>query len=349
MLPCTFLEYEKYRYLKITSLLIVLVVIAYLFDQPGTGAYGGTWLGYLLGVLSALVVIVLILYGVRKQLTPIRNERRDKLNSSPPLRIIANRRTRKAHWKRLLYGIRKQLTPRKYTGLQGLSPHPSPQQVIADRRIRKADWERHHGATLQGWTSAHVYLGAALIVLSTLHTGFYFGWNVHTLAYILMMIVIISGFYGTYAYLRFPLMLTDNLGNETFDKLLLKIENFDRLASIKSLQFSDDICAVVLKARQDTRIGGNFFQQLTGFQQNCPTAHALQQLKVMGEHLNKEQLKSFNDLYSIMVRKNEAVICARQDVMYKARLGFWLYFHAPVSIAFLTALIAHVAAIFFYW
>jgi NhaP-type Na+/H+ or K+/H+ antiporter len=45
--------------------------------------------------------------------------------------------------------------------------------------------------SLKGWTSAHVYLGLALIVVGTLDTGFQLGWIVHTLAWALMMIVTI--------------------------------------------------------------------------------------------------------------------------------------------------------------
>jgi len=304
----TLLEYKNYRYFKIASLLIFLAVMAYLFDQPATGTYGGSWLGYLFGILSALIVVVLILYGARKRLAPIRMEQRNLLD------VL------------------------------------SPQQHIPGRQKHDANWLRHHGATLQGWLSAHTYLGAALIVLATLHTGFQFGWNAHTLAYALMMVVTISGCYGIYAYLHFPRLMTANMGNlDTFDTLLLEIDNLDRQASIKSLQFSDDICAIVLKAQQETLIGGNFFQQLTAHQRNCPTAQAVQQLQVLGKSLKYDQLKSFDDLYSIVAHKETLVNRARRDVMYRARMGFWLYLHAPLSIAFMTALIAHITAIFFYW
>ena len=49
---------------------------------------------------------------------------------------------------------------------------------IRKRAITRGRW------SLKAWTSAHVYLGLALIVIGTLHTGFQFGWNVHTVAYV---------------------------------------------------------------------------------------------------------------------------------------------------------------------
>lgn len=304
----TLLEYKNYRYFKIASLLMIAAVLAYLFDQPAIGAYGGSWLGYMFGILSTLIVVALTLYGVRKRLPPIRTERRNLLNALPP------------------------------------------QQDVPDRRKRQANWLRHHGATLQGWLSAHIYLGIALIVLATLHTGFQFGWNVHTLAYALMMVVIIGGCYGIYAYLRLPRLMTANMGGiSTFDALLLEIADLDKRASVKSLQFSDNICAIVRKARQETLIGGNFFRQLTAYQRDCPTAKAVQQLQILGKSLKYDQLKSFDDLFLIMAHKEILVRRARRDVMYRARLEFWLYLHAPLSIAFMTALIAHIVAIFFYW
>lgn len=304
----TILEYKNYRYFKAASLLIVIAVMAYLLFQPATGAYGGSWLGYSFGILSALMVVVLILYGIRKHFAPKHPERRSLLNASLP------------------------------------------QLNMPDRRKHEARWLRHNGATLQGWLSAHVYLGVALLVLATLHTGFQFGWNVHTLAYALMMVVIISGCYGAYAYLRFPRLMTANMGGtDTFETLLREIDNLDKQACVKSLQFSDDICAIVLKAQQETIIGGNFLQQLTAFQRDCATAKAVQQLQALGKSLEYDQLKSFDDLYSIVARKETLVKRARRDVMYRARMAFWLYLHTPFSIAFLTTLTAHIVAIFYYW
>jgi hypothetical protein len=303
------LEFKRYRHLKLSSAFMALAIAAYLFDKPVTKPFGGTLLGYTLGIASALIVVVLLLYGIRKRLTP--------------------------------------RTPKSVTENEG--GNSASQRKKSVLTIRRRNEGRRGGFTLQGWLSSHVYWGASLIVLSTLHAGFQFGLNIHTLSYLLMMLVIFSGFYGTYAYLQFPRLVTENMGEDTLSTLLLKIENFDRLAESTSLQFPNEICEIVSNARQKTRIGGSLLQQISGRQKDCPTAFAVHTLQGLGKSFEGEQLKSFHDLYTIMAHKEAAVVRARRDVMFKARLEFWLYLHAPLSIAFLVALITHILAIFFYW
>lgn len=273
----TFLEFKRYRYLKLTAALLAVVVIAYALHRPPTGPYGGTWLGYTLGTLGALIIGLLLWLGVRK---------------------------------------------RQYRAATG---------------------------SLLGWLSAHVYLGTSLLVIATLHTGFELGWNVHTLAYALMVAVIASGFYGVYAYLRLPRLMTDNLGEDMLHTLLLKIADLDNEARRLALTLPNEINALVLAAAQDTRIGGSTLEQLSGRQRHCPTEHAVQRVIALGASLGNEQAQANRSLSAVLLRKQALLRRARRDVAYKARLDLWLYVHVPLSIALLVALAAHIVSVFFYW
>lgn len=273
----TFLEFNQYRYLKISAVLAVLSIIVYAASAPAIGHYGGTWLGYVLGTLGAMIIFFLLWFGVRK---------------------------------------------RQY------------QSSAID---------------LKSWLSAHVYLGTLLIIIVTLHTGFELGWNIHSLAYVLMLLVIVSGFYGVYAYLRFPRIMTEKMGEDTLENLFLKIADLDQETRKNALQLPDEINRAVLNAGQQTQIGGGFFQQLAGHQKNCPTAHALQIIQDIGTHLQGEHAEINRDLYFQMLNRQNLVKRAREDVMFRARLEVWLYFHVPLSIALLAALVAHIVSVFFYW
>jgi hypothetical protein len=66
-------------------------------------------------------------------------------------------------------------------------------------------------------------LGVALIVIGTLHTGFQLGWNVHTLAYALMMVVILSGIYGVAVYATLPASLSNNSKEMTRGQILPEV------------------------------------------------------------------------------------------------------------------------------
>jgi len=62
-------------------------------------------------------------------------------------------------------------------------------------RIRKRSFRSTIGTAI-GWLSAHVYLGLAALLIATLHSGMHFGRNVHTVAYVLMCLVTLSGCWG---------------------------------------------------------------------------------------------------------------------------------------------------------
>ncbi len=319
----TVLNYDNYWYFKVFSLMVAVAVAAYILFEPASGvAYGGTWLGYVLGVISLLIVLLLLWYGITRQCTP---------------RVPDRRLDQK--------GARRK---QELNGDQG--DVPAQQRRKFDRRKRSAQESWRYGGTLQGWLSSHIYMGAALVVLATLHTGFHFGWNIHTFSYVLMLLVIASGFYGVYAYLNFPRLITENMGNDTLDDMLLKVDELDELARIRALGLPDEVNHLVLNAREKTRLGGNFFQQIIGSQRDCPTALAAQKVLRLGQtYIKDEQPKLIRDLYSVLLHKEKLVLRVRREIMLKARLECWLYLHVPLSIALLAALIAHIVAIFFYW
>ncbi|MGB3377278.1 MAG: hypothetical protein WBA55_00750, partial [Allopontixanthobacter sediminis] len=110
----SFLSHRNMRWLKVALVLCLVTIVSYFWIDVTPRHNGGSWYGYTLGTIGALLIVWLSLLGIRK------------------------------------------------------------------RNISAGRW------SLKAWTSAHVYLGLALIVIGTLHTGFQLGWNVHTLAYSLM-------------------------------------------------------------------------------------------------------------------------------------------------------------------
>jgi hypothetical protein len=278
------LEYRGGRYLRVALVLCALAIGVYAWHEPPSvylKPYGGTWLGYALGTLSALLVLWLMLLGVRK---------------------------------------------RRYRSSMG---------------------------TVQGWTSAHVYLGLSLLLLATLHSGFEFGWNIHTLAYVLMVLVVASGAVGVYAYLRYPALMTKNLGENTLEGTLLTIGDLDRKCRRLALDLPDEVNAIVTRATRagtrEARLGGSLVRQLAGDAVSCPTRDACAELMRIGSDYSGQRSIISGQLLSAMTRKSMLIDRVRRDLRYRALMELWLYAHVPLSFALLAALIAHVISVFYFW
>jgi len=214
--------------------------------------------------------------------------------------------------------------------------------------VRKRRYRSTSG-TVQGWLSAHVYLGTALVVIVTLHTGFELGVNIHSLAYALMLAVVVSGLYGVVCYLRIPGAMTENLGDDTLDGLILQIGDLDRDMRAKALSLPDKRFALVDRSISGTRLGGSFLRLLTGIDPQCPTAAAVAAWGGDGRAASTDAGRLDKEVYGLLLRKQQLLERARRDMRHKAALDLWLYFHVPLAFMLLAALVAHVVAVFIYW
>lgn len=234
--------------------------------------------------------------------------------------------------------------------------------------IRKRSYRSNRG-TLQGWVSAHVYLGLALPVVATLHGAFQFGTNVHTLAYALMIGVILSGLYGLYSYLRFPALMVRNRGDRSLDQRLQELDSLDKEGLETGAQCDESVHAVVDSALERTAVGGGFWDQLlardrsrvalpgTGKREGQTVLAANRGQQAVVDHLvqkipdtsKRGEAERLRRLLYVFGRRAEILHRLRRELSLQLRLKLWLCFHIPLTVALLAALTAHVFTVFFYW
>lgn len=207
---------------------------------------------------------------------------------------------------------------------------------IRKRAITRGRW------SLKAWTSAHVYLGLSLIVVATLHTGFQFGWNVHTLAYALMMLVILSGLFGIWAYATLPAALSSNREQMTQGQMIDAIRALDRQLEDAAQPLDRARSDLVLAVLAQDPFTAGVLRRLSGNYPDCATRKGIigfaQETGAAGERVEK-----------LLVRRMAQFDRLRRQMRLKAILEVWLYIHVPATMALLAALTAHIVSVFYYW
>lgn len=300
------LRFAHARYLYIALALTLACMILY-STQGSDGIQppnGGTWQGYVLGTIGALLIVWLALLGIRK---------------------------------------------RRYHSTLG---------------------------SVQGWTSAHVYLGTALLVIATLHCAFQFGWNIHTLAYALMTFVIVSGFYGIYAYLQYPRVATQNRAGLSRDALFAELNQLNNRGRELAQCCDAEVGSVIDSAIQRTVVGGGLLAQLSAHDRsqilyrgtsgqgtdsstrssaNKPQPNPDQQavidfiVKRVPHSRKSSEADYLQQLLTVLSRRQVVLRRLRKDIQLQSLLQLWLYIHVPMTIALLGALVAHIFSVLFYW
>lgn len=203
--------------------------------------------------------------------------------------------------------------------------------------------------SLKAWVSAHVYLGLSLTVLATLHTGFQFGWNVHTLAYVLMMLVIVSGALGIWAYATLPQRLHGNRGEITRKQMIEGIESLDKQIHEAAQPLDRAAAALARQSIEETEMGGGFLIRLTNSYDSCANRRALARMKALPPPTSAVQAEAMTKVEQLMQQKADTLALARRQMQITAFLEGWLFVHIPATIALLAALTAHIVSVFAYW
>ncbi|WP_315443966.1 hypothetical protein [Sphingomonas alpina] len=203
--------------------------------------------------------------------------------------------------------------------------------------------------SLKAWTSAHVYLGLSLVVIGTLHTGFQFGWNVHTLAYVLMMLVILSGIFGISVYAVIPRRMSDNREQMTQMQMLDGLRAVDRQLHDSAQPLPQREAAIVQRSLEQDPFGGGIAARLTGRYPRCATAQSFEEIRRSTGPRPDVGTDPLEKIDALLDRKMAMLVQLRRHLRYKAMLEIWLYIHVPVTFALLAALTAHIVSVFFYW
>lgn len=231
--------------------------------------------------------------------------------------------------------------------------------------------KRAYASTLgsvQGWLSAHVYLGLALIVIATLHAGMQFGWNVHTLAYALTCLVVASGMAGVWLYLRYPELMSRNRAAQTREQMRAELADLDRLSGRLATALGGEYPDVIMSARDRVALGGSAFALLAGRDRSLivlpsagdpdrqhPLSNPSQSRLVewlgaqLAESTDGERTRQIHELMSLAGARRNLLDRMRRDAQIRAWLDAWLFLHVPATFALLAALIAHVVTVFVYW
>jgi len=227
--------------------------------------------------------------------------------------------------------------------------------------VRKRRYSSTAG-TLQGWLSAHVYFGIALFVIVLLHTGFQVGWNVHTLAFILMSLVIVSGLYGVFIYMKHPGRLSENRDGASRSELLDQLDDIDRRSRRVAESLPGEYREFVLSGIQRTELGSTLWQrlrnedrsriQLPGASEtlvNTGQEAAMDWLAEQQSRANADGAAKIAELSALLRNKRKLLRQVGEDLRLQAGIEIWLYVHVPLTAALLMALLAHIATVFMYW
>lgn len=260
-------------------LLFLALTAAYVWAAWGRFPHGGSWPGIAFGTLAALLVGLLLWYGVRK---------------------------------------------RQYTSRWG---------------------------TLEDWLQSHIYLGLLSVAVVLYHSGFRFEDKVAVAAFVVLVLVVLTGLFGAILYTTVPRILTEVQGDASPEEVSAEVQRYlrsmERLADGKSATFRKVQESLAQELRPGRLSGWRILFRSTRLGRRRAGDGGDDWTELLRRVGKEEQ----DDLRELLVRSRQAKeqlqrLVAQQK--YKNLLDVWLWAHVPLSLALVVLVLAHLVAVFYY-
>lgn len=209
--------------------------------------------------------------------------------------------------------------------------------------VRKRSY-RARSTTLQGWLSAHVWIGIALSYAVLLHCGFELDLNVHSLAYFLMLATIISGIWGAVNYRTLPYQTPSNRGGASLTTLMDQLDQVGARIQEEQQGKSGAIAKLVAQLnapRIPTPWGVLFGSRREVVLEPQRAATALEQVP-------EAEVEVGHRLIELIDRRLELLHHLKGEMRAQALLKLWLFFHVPLAFGSVVALLIHIFVVFYY-
>jgi hypothetical protein len=218
--------------------------------------------------------------------------------------------------------------------------------------MRKRSYTAKHWS-LRAWLSFHVYIGTMTLLLVPLHAGFKFGFDIHTLAYVLLAMVVVSGIVGAALYLLLPRRfesfgeeLTYSMGQNTDEELRKIIRQMRALAVDKSQEFADACQTEIEYGMPKRHVGWGLL-----WRKSATAATVAMQIEAFQDylqHIPEVEHGAFQSLARLATQKRDLEHRMVAQMRLQNLLEAWLYIHLPVSLVMLVVVIIHILVVFYY-
>jgi hypothetical protein len=218
---------------------------------------------------------------------------------------------------------------------------------VRKRTYRKKQW------SLQGWLSFHCYVGVLTLLIVPMHAGFSLHYNIHTLAFVLLAIVVVSGMVGAGLYYLIPRQFSQfgaelaYVGTSTIDTEINQLlQHMHALSQDKSNAFARKGLEEMQRGLPTRPVGWRLLFHRTPLATSLATH--IQEFDADLQNIPAAEREAFKRLGVLATQKWELERRLVSQMRLQNLLEAWLYVHLPISIALMVAVLLHIIVVFYY-